>query len=56
MVAIGFGLAFGGVLGWFRYGAGLGRWTVRVFRAWMRYGTIAGIIGLALLGIASLAS
>lgn len=53
-VLIGFGLAGGGALGSWRYGAGLGRWSVRLFRAWMRYGTIAGVAGLALLGISAI--
>jgi hypothetical protein len=54
-VVIGFGLAGGGALGSWRYGGGLGRWSIGVFRAWMRYGAIAGAVGLVLVGIAAIA-
>lgn len=53
-VVIGFGLAGGGALGSWRYGGGLGRWSVRVFRACMRYGAMAGVAGLVLLGISAI--
>lgn len=54
-IVIGFGAAAGGLVGTWSYRGGLGQWSVRAFRACMRYGTIAGVVGLMLVGIAAIA-
>lgn len=53
-VVLGLGLAFGGLLGSWRYGTGLGKTALRVFRAGMRYGLISAVVGFVLIGVAAI--
>lgn len=54
LVVIGAGLAGGGALARWRYGLGFGHWWARAFRTLIRYGIIAGCLGLMLLAFSTL--
>lgn len=51
-IVIGGGLAWGGVLGAWRYGEGLGRRWYRVFVFWRRWGGVVALAGVALVAVA----
>lgn len=54
LMIAGLGLAWGGFLGSWRYGRGLGERAYRILRGFIRYGLIAAVVGAALLGVTAL--
>ena len=49
LLGVGLGAALGGILANWRYRGGLGETANRLLRAMIRYGTIQGVIGLAVI-------
>jgi hypothetical protein len=54
VVVLGAGFAFGGTLGRWRYGRGLGEGMERFFRAAQKWGAVVSVASLFVLGVVAL--